>query len=100
MTDNCNQCRQLDYRNANLTEMLSWFLKRLEKENVAGRNMSDILRENCVLDSWWKNNQRAYEIKLQREKEEKDKQQKIEVALKKLTDEEKELLNIRKIWNY
>ena len=70
--------------------MLCWVINRL-----SGSVWKDtILRENCELDSWWNGHQTAYRSELARKQEEKERKEKIECALKKLTAEERTLLKV------
>jgi len=89
----CDHCGPMDYQNAKLTEMLSWLCNRLQ--SVDGDDMTDLLRENCSLDSWWKDHKRSYQTELRRKAEENQKKQEIETALSKLSAREKELLKLQ-----
>src|SRR5260221_331155 len=87
---NCDYCHWTEHEYTKVKEMLLWIANRMENEGL-----SAIIRENCELDSWYKDHQRAYKAELQRKQEEKIKKQKIKDALAKLTTEEKDLLKLK-----
>lgn len=89
----CDHCGQTDFRYKKVKDLLCWVLTRIWNGDI--ELCREILRENCTLDSWWNDHQRAYSAEMVRNLEEEKRQRKIKVALSKLTPEERDLLQIK-----